>query len=132
MNDGVEITSSVPTIDGPAQLNGGTLLIGYLDESLGAATTGFVPIQFRGGVKGEFAESIDTGGVVLLVECARNAPTVIGSAVEIPDSIVDDLVRFRNDSDSLNALVNSNKSEAEAMIEDLRDQSEEDGSLVCN
>lgn len=51
-----------------------------------------MPIQFKGGVSGEFAESIDAGGVDLLVEYARNALTVIGSAVEIPNSIVDDLV----------------------------------------
>ena len=48
------------------------------------------------------------------------------------DSIVDDQVRFLNDLNSLNELISSNKSEAEAMIQDLLDEAEESGSLVCN
>ena len=135
LNDGVDILASLLTIDGVAQLDGGTLLIGYLDESITAVTADFIPIQFRGSVTGEFAQSIDADGSILLVEYAQNALTVLGSPIEIPDvpdSIVDDQVRFLDNLDTLNELISSNKSEAEAMIQELLDESEESGSLVCN
>jgi hypothetical protein len=43
-----------------------------------------------------------------------------------------DQVRFLDNLESLEELIKSNKSEAEAMSEELFEESEEDGSLVCN
>ena len=107
-------------------------MIGYLDESLGATTSDFIPIQFKGGVTGQFTESIDAGGITLFVEYGLNALKVLGAANETPTSIVSDLTRFLENSDSLNELIGSNQSAAEAMTEELLNESEEDGSLVCN
>ena len=50
----------------------------------------------------------------------------------MPDSVVDDQVRFLDNLGSLEELIKSNESEAEAITEGLLDESEEDGSLVCN
>ena len=136
LNDGVDIISSVLTIDGAAQLNGGKLLIGYLDESVGATTSDFIPIRFRGGVTGQFDETIDVDGVTLLVEYILDGLKVlgplIGSLIETPGSIVDDQVRFLDNLESLDELIKSNKSEAESMTDELLDESEGEGSLVCN
>jgi len=51
---------------------------------------------------------------------------------DVPDSIVDDQVRFLDNLDALAELISSNKSEAEVMMQELLDEAEESGSLVCN
>ena len=127
--DGGDITSSLLIIDGMTQLNGGTLVIA---GPVGATSTDFTPIQFRGGVTGQFARSIDTDGVDLLVEYVQNLLIVLGLLNEVPGTIVEDQVRFLDTLDTLNELIKSNKSEAEAITEELLDESEEEGSLVCN
>ena len=129
VNDGGDITSSLLIIDGMAELNGGTLLIA---EPVGATSADFTPIQFRGGVTGQFARSIDTDGVILLVEYVQDLLIVLGLLIDVPDSIVEDQVQFLDNLESLKELIESNKSQAEAMTEELLDESEEDGSLVCN
>ena len=57
---------------------------------------------------------------------------MFGSTIETPESIVEDQVRFLDNLESLEELIKSNKSEAEAMTEELLEESEEEGSLVCN
>ena len=111
------------------QIDGGTLVIA---GPVGATSTDFTPIQFRGGVTGQFARSIDTDGVDLLVEYIQNLLIVLGLLNDVPDSIVEDQVRFLETLDTLNELIKSNKSEAEAITEELRVEADEDGSLVCN
>jgi hypothetical protein len=85
------------------------------------------------GLAVAFEQSIiETGSSKLLVVFAHNGSTVFGSIIEIAQSIIDEQVHFLDIPESVSELINSNKSDAEAMIAELRDESEEGGSPVCN
>ena len=57
--------------------------------------------------------------------------TVIGTAPDTPDTVIDDLVSFLDESDDIDETVASNASEADAIVEELQKEDEEQGSLVC-
>lgn len=135
LNNGVDIVSDQLIINGPAQLNGGTLLIGYLDASLGLVTSDFIPIAFRGGVTGQFSPVIDAGGIQLAVEYSADALakilTIFGAKPTTPESVVNDLTRFVSEYETLNETIASNVSVVQTSIDELLKEAEQ-GSLVCN
>jgi homogentisate 1,2-dioxygenase len=131
-NNGFATRSDLLTVTGKTLLNGGELIIGFTTNSLGLVTADFKPFDFQGGVSGNFAAIRDAGGNILAVSFANGIFTVLGSTPEVPDTVVDDLVSFLDDSEELDETVASNSSEADAIVEELKKDESEEGSLVCN
>ena len=132
LNDGANTISDRLTVNGPATLNGGTLLIGYVTSSLGLVTSDFQPLNFEGGVSGGFARVYDAGGTILFGNFNGGVFTVLGVTPDIPDAVIDDLIAFLESSDDINDVIASNVSTAEAIMEELLEEEAEQGSLVCN
>ncbi len=57
--------------------------------------------------------------------------TILGTTPVIPEDVISDLVGFSEESEELIEEVSDNRSEAEATLEDLLEEEEEEGSLVC-
>jgi hypothetical protein len=132
-NNGFTTVSDQLTIGGQGTLNGGTLVIGFTTNSLGLVTANFSPITVSSGVSGSFNRIIDAGGNTLFVNFNAGVFTVLGASPKVPDAVIDDLISFLDGSDELSEIINSNKSEADAVMEGLLEEGEEEqGSLVCN
>jgi hypothetical protein len=131
LNNGVNTLSDLLTVNGATQLNGGTLLIGFVTNSLGLVTGDFQPFNFSGGASGKFSRVIDAGGNILLINFNGGVFTILGASPDIPDRVIDDLISFLEGSDELNDTIASNLSAAETMMEELLEESEP-GSLICN
>ena len=135
LNNGIGTMSDQLVINGAAQLNGGTLLVGYLDSSLGLVTNDFSPIAFRGGVSGQFSPVIDAGGITLSTEFVENVAativTILGAKPVVPENLISDQTRFLDSQQELQEVVASNASAARSAIDELSDEVEQ-GSLVCN
>jgi len=131
LNNGVDTISDLLTVNGSTQLNGGTLLIGFVTSSLGLVTGDFQPFSFSGGASGKFTRVFDAGGNILLINFNGGVFTILGASPDVPDRVIDDMISFLEGSDELNETVASNRSSAEAVMDELLEE-EEQGSLVCN
>ena len=131
LNNGVNTISDRLTVNGATQLNGGTLLIGFVTNSLGLVTDDFKPFNFSGGASGSFTRVFDVGGNILFINFTDGVFTILGVSPDVPDTVVDDMIRFLDASDDLNETIASNLSKAESVTEELLEESEQ-GSLVCN
>jgi len=81
------------------------LVIGFKANFLGLVTSSFTPVVF----------------------------TVVGTTPKIPDAVIDDLISFAENSEEFAELIACNRSEAEAVMEELLSaEDQEEGSLVCN
>ena len=67
----------------------------------------------------------------LLVQFANGLFTVIGSRPDTPEAVIDDLVSFLDEIEDLNETVAHNNSVADAIVEELQEDEDGDGSLVC-
>ena len=130
-NNGLTTRSDLLVITEEARINGGTLVIGFTTNSLGLVTADFNPFDFQGGVSGTFSRVIDAGGNILLVQFANGLFTVIGSRPDTPEAVIDDLVSFLDEIEDLNETVAHNNSVADAIVEELQEDEDGDGSLVC-
>ena len=130
-NNGVSTRSDLLVVTGETRINGGSLVIGFTTNSLGLVTADFNPFDFQGGVSGNFSSIFDAGGNILAFEFANGVFTLLGTAPDTPDTVIDDLVGFLEDSDDIDDIVASNESEADTIVEELKDDEEGDGSLVC-
>ncbi|HUV20986.1 MAG TPA: hypothetical protein VMZ32_04310, partial [Gammaproteobacteria bacterium] len=131
LNNGVATTSDLLTVNGASQLNGGTLLTGYLESSLGLVTSNFTPINFQGGVSGAYSRTIDAGGITLFTSFNGNLLTVLGATPPIPESITSDLTSFIDSIDGLSEAIASNISNVETIVELLLEETGA-GGLICN
>ena len=129
-NNGFTTVSDQLTVTGSTQLNG-ALIIGFTDDSLGLVTSDVTPFDFRSGVSGNFSRVVDAGGNVLTVDFSGGVFRIVGSTPPIPDTVIDDLLAFLDESGQLTELIASNRSDAEIMLEMLLEQEEEDSLLVC-
>ena len=74
---------------------------------------------------------IDAGGNILSIEFANGVFTVIGTRPDTPDTVIDDMVSFLDSIGELNETVARNTSEADIIVEELQEDEQGDGSLVC-
>lgn len=59
--------------------------------------------------------------------------TIVGTTPKIPDAVIDDLISFAENREQFAEEIASNRSEAEAVMEELLSaEDQEEGSLVCN
>ncbi len=132
LNNGSTTISDQLTVNGATTLNGGILLVGFTANSLGLVTDDFSPFNFTGGVSGSFAKVLDAGGNVLFIDATGGVFTILGASPASPDSVIDDLIAFAENSEELSYLVASNQSQADAIMEELlKEYDEEPGSLIC-
>ena len=130
-NNGFTTISDNLIVNGVATLNGGALVIGFTTNSLGLVTANFSPFTFNGGASGSFTTVFDAGGNILFIDFTGGVFTILGTTPVIPDDVISDLVGFSEESEELIEEVSDNRSEAEATLEDLLEEEEEEGSLVC-
>jgi hypothetical protein len=130
-NNGFSTVSDNLIVNGATTLNGGELVIGFTTNSLGLVTANFSPFTFNGGASGSFTTVYDAGGNILFIDFSGGVFTILGTVPEIPDAVIDDLIGFSEESDELIDEIKDNRSEAEATLEELLEEEEEEGSLVC-
>jgi hypothetical protein len=131
-NNGFNTVSDQFAVTGVTDLNGGSLVIGFTTNSLGLVTSDFSPFTFN-TVNGSFTQVFDAGGNLLFIDFTGGVFTVVGVSPKIPDAVIDDLISFAENSEEFAELIASNRSEAEAVMEELlSDGDQEEGSLVCN
>ncbi len=131
-NNGLNTVSDQLTVSGATTLNGGNLVIGYTTNSLGIVTADFRPFTFNGGASGNFTQVFDAGGNILFIDFSGGVFTILGVAPKIPDTVMDDLIAFAENRDEMEETIASNQSEAEAVMEELLQDEDEEGSLlVC-
>jgi hypothetical protein len=58
--------------------------------------------------------------------------TVLGTTPKIPDAVIEDLIAFSERSGELAEKIADNRSEAEAIMEELLSEEQDTGSLICN
>lgn len=114
---------------------GGAMVIdvfdnGFTANSLGLVTAKFQPFSFA-GVSGGFSRVIDAAGNILLLDFSAGEFTVLGSSPKVPDSVIDDLIRFAGEGEEVADEIADNRSESEAAIEAMLDEQQDGGELVC-
>ncbi len=94
-------------------------------------TANLTPFDFQSGVSGSFDTVSDAGGNILFIDFTGGVFTILGVTPVIPDAVIEDLIGFSEESEELIDEINDNRSEAEATLEELLEEEEEEGSLVC-
>ena len=129
-NNGFTTVSDVLIVGpGTASLDG-LLVIGFTTNSLGLVTADFKPFRFN-SVSGSFSRVIDAAGNILQLDFTGGEFTILGTSPEVPDSVIDDLLRFADKGEELAEEVADNRSEADVAIEAMLEEQQEGGELVC-
>lgn len=132
-NNGFNTFSERLIVTGTTSLNGGALVVGFTTNSLGLVTADFRPLDPQGGISGNFTRVFDAGGNILAFNFNAGLFTVVGVSPKIPDALIDDLISFAENREEFAELIASNRSEAEAVMEALLSEGDqEEASLVCN
>ena len=107
-------------------------MIGFVTSSLGLVTADFRPfVVSPGNFSGSFDTVVDAGGNILLIEISGGLFTILGTTPVIPDDVLSDLIGFGEESESLIEDLSDNRSDAEATLEELLEEEDEEGSLIC-
>ncbi|MFT5400506.1 MAG: hypothetical protein ACI8XW_003314, partial [Gammaproteobacteria bacterium] len=132
-NNGFNTVSDRLTVTGSTEL-GGSLVIGFLTNSLGLVTANFTPFDFLGGLTGKFDRVIDASGNILFIDVTGGVFTIFGISPEVPDELVEVLVGALQNQKKLEEELRNNRSAGEEATDAILDEEEDDdgdSSLVC-
>ena len=130
-NNGINTISEQLIVTGVTNLQGGALVIGFETNSLGLVTANFSPLDPQGGISGRFDRIFDAGGNILFFNFNGGVFTILGVSPKIPDAVIDDLISFARESGELAEEIANNRSEAEAVMEELLKEDADEDGLSC-
>ncbi len=138
-NNGTSTQADLLTVNGSATL-GGTLVIGFTTNSLGIVSSSFNPFAFQGSVSNRYDRVVDAGGNIVDIDFSGGTFTILGTNPQIPDAVVEELISFAREHQSLIEAIKTNESKQEAIIVAIKekkkraeeDEEEENTVLVCH